>query len=345
MTLAVWRLAICGTLILQTVGCRRPTQGDYYDFDFQRPPDVKQLVSRSSAIVVGTVACAKAIREGVPARKQPELLLDQIRADVAVENVLLGDIKQTRLEIEFFAYSRKNRGGYTGPSLLTVGPGERWMFFLTRESGVYRSVADVRGSNALTVGSGLHKNVRHFDDPQSAWMVLYTSDTDIGNSISDVLLDLGEGYSASGVARTLNSSVYVSSTLSTRKKTVARLLKLVANEREPVIGAEACLILAEQFYGQYACLQKFLDNPALSADVHKSMMEMQSKRLNWNKRLKYDLRVRPLFAFSMVPDSILGVRDELELLLDDPDSELRQLACAALKQNYPDSLTKCNASR
>jgi hypothetical protein len=330
------------------VSCRRLDQCDYYDFDFQKPLDVRQLIWRSSIIVVGTVASARVIREGVPARKQPELLLDQIRAEVAVENVLLGDMKQPLIAIEFFGYSRKNRGGYDGPAPLVVLPGERRMFFLTWDSGVYRSVGDVRGDSALVVWSGLHKNIRHFNDPQdTAWRVLHTSDTDIGNSIADVLLELGEGYSASGVARTLNTTAYLSSTLSTRKKTAARLQKLVANEREPSIGAEACLVLAEQYYGQYACLAKFLDNTALAADIGKAMTEMKSKKLEWNKRLKHELQERPLFAFSMAtfPDSILGIREELELLLDDPDAELRQLACSALKQNYPDSQGKCSTTK
>ena len=209
---------------------------------------------------------------------------------------------------------------------------------------MYRSVGDVRGDNALVVWSGLHRNVRHESDPQdTAWRVLHTGDTEIGNSIADVLLELGDGYKAAGVINTLNSVAYLSSTLSTRKKTAARLQRLVANEREPGIGAEACLLLAEQYYGQYACLGKFLGNTSLTMDTHKQLAEMHSKRLLWNKRLKHDLQASPLHAFSMAtfPDSIFAVREELELLLDDPDAELRQLACSTLKQNYPDSEARC----
>jgi hypothetical protein len=158
-------LAISGAMIL-LMSCGRSTQHDYYDFDFQKPPDVRQLIWRSSIIVLGTVAGVRTIREGIPAGKQPELLLDQMRVDVAVENVLLGNLDRPRMTIEFFGYSKGNPGGYTGPPPLVILPGERRMFFLTQDFGVYRSVGDVRDSNTLMVWSGLHKSVRPLGDPQ-----------------------------------------------------------------------------------------------------------------------------------------------------------------------------------
>ncbi len=128
-------MLISGTMILLLmVSCRKPTQRDYYDFDFQKPPGVRQLIWRSSDIVVGTVGRVNVIREGVPASKQPGLLMDQIRADVNIENVLLGDMKQPRVAIEFFGYSLNNPGGYSGPPPLMVASGERRIFFLTQDS-------------------------------------------------------------------------------------------------------------------------------------------------------------------------------------------------------------------
>jgi hypothetical protein len=348
MRSVIWRLMIGAPTLLFILNCRRPVQYDYYDFDFQKPPDVRQLIWRSSSIVVGKVLGVKTNREGVPARKKPEMLLDELRVDFAPENILLGDAPQTTFSIVLFEYSRKNRFGYSGPPPLAVVTGERRMFFLTRDSGVYRSVADVRGDNQITVWSGLHKNVQHVDDMHNtAWIYPYPTDSAIGNAMADILLELGEGYSSSGVSHTLNSTAYLCSILTNRRKTAARLQKLVATTSAPEISAQACLILAEQYYGQYACLATLTDNPALPPETRRSLAEMRAKRVQWNERLKQGLKTWPLFSFNVSPfsDSISGVQQELELLLDDPDLELRQLACSILKQNYPGQEATCTSRK
>ncbi len=122
---------------------------------------------------------------------------------------------------------------------------------------------------------------------------------------------------------------------------------LVAKKNEPEIAVRACLLLAEQYYGQYGCLDEFREHAALPADIRKSVVEMQFKRLQWNKRLKERLQASPLFAFQMAtfPDSILGVEEELKMLLDDPDPQLQQLACSALKKHYPDSHAQCTSKK
>jgi hypothetical protein len=85
-------------------GCGNQRPQDSYDFDFQKPVDYPQLIFRSSTIVVGTVRSVVCIQNGVPARRQPELLLDQMRASVDVENVLRSNIRQSRLEFDFLIH-------------------------------------------------------------------------------------------------------------------------------------------------------------------------------------------------------------------------------------------------
>ena len=135
----VWRNASVAVVAMGVLfGCgQRPV--DYFDFDFQKPLGWDQLLFRSSLVVVGTVKGIEVVRSGIPARKDPELLLDETQVDLDVENVLLGDWPDPKLKFVFFGFSTKNRGGYTGPALYRVLPGERAIFFLTVDQGLLRS--------------------------------------------------------------------------------------------------------------------------------------------------------------------------------------------------------------
>src|SRR4051794_15671672 len=108
---ALSAFAVVGMLL---TACGHRPQCGCYDFDFQKPLDYRQLVFRSSMIISGTVRSVSVIRSGVPARKAPELLLDETQVDVDVENVLRGDWSMAALRFVFFGFSPKNRGGYSG---------------------------------------------------------------------------------------------------------------------------------------------------------------------------------------------------------------------------------------
>lgn len=335
--LARIQIAIGTTTLLLMASCRQALQCDYFDFDFQKPLDYDQLIFRSSAIVVGTVVSVNVTRGGVPARKAPHLLLDETRVEIRVENVLLGDLNQPRLFFKFFGISLQNKAGYDGPPPYRVTPGDRRVFFLTEDRGEYRSAGDVR-DYTLPVWSGLHRNIPTVKDVRGAYWTLHRSDG-VGDRISAVLLELGENYSLEGMVHDLSSMAHISETLSTRKATVGRLQKLLGLGREPPIRVAACLLLSERYPGQYGCLSILANDESLPADARNQVAAMQAKLRDSNARLKLELRKRPLYAFHI--DSIVGVRDELELLLDDPDPELRQLACAVLRQNFRSRHVRC----
>jgi hypothetical protein len=188
----------------------------------------------------------------------------------------------------------------------------------------------------MRVWSGLHKNCCKAIDGEHAIPRIAHAEQ-IGDSISQILLEVGDGYSRDGMIQWLDMQAYTVSRLSDRLKTAARLQQLVANEHELGIAAKACLILSQQYYGQYGCLARFDVNPAVPPKLREEVSKVKTARVGWNARLKRRLERYPMLAFDLTPfpDSIAGVRQELQMLLDDPDAELRKLACAALRQNYP----------
>lgn len=335
-------LTLSGIVFLLLAACARPVPVDYYDFDLQKPLDLDQLVFRSSAIVVGTVRSVRHGREGVPARRVPGLLLDEVFADIEVENAILGEVKEQQLRLGYFTYSAKNKGGYSGPALLRVERGQRRLLFLTVDSGQYRSVADLRNEYSIRVWSGLHRNCCKPVD-RDDYGARIAPQGQIGDSISQILLELGNNYDREGVMQSLEMQAYTASRLAGRKRSAELLKRLVANEGEPGIAAKACIVLSEQYYGQYGCLAQLESNAAVPPKLHEQLKKMRIARVDWNASLKQRLKNYPMLAFEMSPfsDSITGVRQELLMLVDDPDPELKKLACGILRQNYPKPPETC----
>ncbi|MBL0159306.1 MAG: hypothetical protein IPP47_19670 [Bryobacterales bacterium] len=329
---------VFGAVVVVLCGCGNQRPHDFYDFDFGKPVDYPQLIFRSSTILVGTVRSVVCIQNGVPARRQPELLLDQMRVSLDVENVLRGNVRQSRLEFDFFTYSLSNKGGYTGPGRYRVEAGERRIFFLTWDDGVYRSAADVRGDYSLRVWSGLHRNFVRSEPPDEE-NFFHSDSAGVGNDIATILLQLGEDYSREAMIGWLEMQQYVASVVSGRVRTAGLLRQLAANSAELELSAAACLILAGQFPGQDACLAKYAEDQLLPAELRRKVREMVAGRderklnvIRWAKR-------HPVFGgfiagskMTPFPDSVAGLQAELTLMLDDSDREMRLLACEGLRQ-------------
>jgi hypothetical protein len=324
------------------VGCGPHRHSDYYDFDFQKPLDYRQLVFKSSEVIVGTVRAVKISHSGVPARKAPELLLDETTVDVDVENVLRGEWSAPQLQFVFFGYSPKNRGGYNGPAPYHVEVGERRIFFLTKDSGQFRSVADVRGDYSIRVWSGAHRHFRRSEAPGEAWRYVFDP-TPLGNDLSAILLELGEGFASDAMAATLGRAAYVSDELASRKATVSHLLKLAGDGRSQSLQIASCVMLAEQYAGQSSCLLNLEKDASLRLADRQRIDEALRKRKQWDVRLKEALRARPMGAFDLI--TVAAVRDELELLIADPDPELHQLACEALLHSFGIQYPRCSARK
>jgi len=140
------------------------------------PLEVTELVRRSDAIVLGTIASLVVARE--PRNGECFAL---IRVRVSVENVLRGVPPSGTLDY----YSFSPWCGFVGP-VEVPHSGERNVFFLRKDSGRWRTIEDYWRSQ-VRVFSGRHPSSLIENEP-------------IGEAIARILLTPGDGYSSEGLA-------------------------------------------------------------------------------------------------------------------------------------------------
>jgi hypothetical protein len=322
------QLALAVITCLLLVGCNsRLALCDYWD-----PRDLierhdYETMRLSPIIVVGKVTSVETVRKGYRASRQPNLFLDLMKVKIDVENILRGEGLGSNLVFYFFAYSPRN-GGYSGPPRYEVGAGNRRIFFLTRDLGVLRSSGDVL-DYTLHVASGSHRGLG--------------LSSDLGESISEILLGLGNEFDPDAMARSILRSAPSADRFSSRLNTVALLERLVSDRRAPRIGAEACFELAEFYYGHYGCLLRVQIDVTLPGEERQRATEMLTAQTQTNASLERMLQEYPLMAFSKAPfpDSLYDICQELRMLTSDPEPTIRSLACAALRKNYPEPQREC----
>ncbi|HEY2013796.1 MAG TPA: hypothetical protein VGH38_09865 [Bryobacteraceae bacterium] len=196
--------------------------------------------------------------------------------------------------------------------------------------------------------AAIHRSARFFSRPvprigPTGDFIRRSPQEQIGDSISEILLHLGENYHREGMIEWLGIQAYPASRLAGRQKSAALLKQLAVDEHESGIAAKACLVLSEQYYGQYGCLARLEADATVPMSLHAEVAKMKIARVDWNARPKKQLRSYPMFAFEMSPfsDRIKGVRQELLMLVDDPDPELKTLACGILWHEYLKSPEAC----
>lgn len=333
-------LSIAVTSLLIESGCGRAPQRDYYDFDFQRPQPIWQMIYRSSDIVVGTVRAVEIRREAVPAEKQPELLLDETWVKVEVENIIRGSVTSPRLEFIFFAYSARNKGGYSGPKLYQVIPGERRMFFLTRDRGSFRSVGDVRGDYTWMVWSGRHTK-RYPNDAAGAFPEQVDTEKE-GAAIAEILLEPGLESDPDAMAGELPRSTSFLNEITSPATIVGHLRKLIHSTVPLKLRLAACQELNDSFQVETTCLTELAQLAGLDGAIRAQIAEKSARQIRWRKALKQSLQTAPM---DLVPYmSAKPVREWFNLLTADPDPEIRRLACGALVREFAVTPPPCQST-
>jgi hypothetical protein len=221
-----------------------------------------------------------------------------LRARLAVENVLQGDAAEG--PVDMYSYATD------------LAPRERYVFFLTRDAGVLRTVWDHRQS-AIAVGSGLHRNLPLPGRPAA-------------ERVAAMLLTPGDGMNPGELARELPGSVAFAMSHIGRWRT-AKLLKQLSSAGAPGIRRSACEQLTEWYWGQDSCWDQ-LGSAGHGKGTAVSRAAEQQRRARttdpdrWWKQM----------SAALPPAALL---DELRLLTTHKDPRIRDRFCRFLRAHYP----------
>jgi hypothetical protein len=212
-----WRALILVSLAGLS-SCSRP---QFQPRESAGPLAVPESIQRADAIIVGTVS--KVEIAALPKTDHCSVL---IRAEVLVENVLKGSVREPSVSYYYF-----------GPNCGFVGPVEvldtasRKIFFLSRDQGYWRALADY-WRNTLPVNSGRHPG--DFSDGKP-----------IEQAVAEVLLMPGDRYSASNFASTIQTQAAPIARTLTGSSGTDRLAQLLLGHPDMGVRAAACLVLKQ----------------------------------------------------------------------------------------------------
>jgi hypothetical protein len=190
------------------------------------PLSPPELVRGAEAITVGTITSLQfrqAIHANVPLFPQLNDCLVPVRVTVSVENSLRGDVGSRQLDFASFGTVCGTTGPVESPQY-----GARGVFFLRKDSGHWRTLADY-WRNGLPVLTGRHGNELLSGKP-------------IEQAIAEILLTPGDDCSTRSLMRAVAMSTPESVALIGPRGT-RRLLRPLLNHPDMHIRATACLWL------------------------------------------------------------------------------------------------------
>ncbi|MFN7999415.1 MAG: hypothetical protein U0Q18_37705 [Bryobacteraceae bacterium] len=278
-------------------------------------------------ILVGSVTENIAVGTPTEARRFPGVGLELRKASVQVEAVLSGDRIPDAISIYYFTQSQSLdfEPNPLYKILFKAQPGRRYLFFLTRERGEFRSIGDV-GEYTIEVFAGT---------PTPA---LLQKQPSVGRKIAHVLLTPGEDVDLDRLAYNLVDA-YRYAALFTRRTTVLTYLEALQG-KSPHLDRAVCDELVRVYYGKSQCLERISSDPRQPPNLRQRaaqrLVDERQEDIDLLARLKQGYMFADTFNGIMWPDSYAANRIELQLLADHPDAAVRSEASRLLQQFYPE---------
>jgi hypothetical protein len=199
-------------------------------------------ISLVPVVIVGQVLRGSAVETARPSKWNQRILTQLHQVTVRVENVLKGSVESTELPIYYFRFAST----YDGPPLLgNWKPGERLMFFLQKDSGVFRTICDNYRHCVVPVLTGYHPA----RNGEADWYIT--------DKIQRILLTRGEKCSDDALLQAMSKAV----SFELQQADVVRALERLAIEETGVVRQGACNQLA--YLGDVYV--KYLPNPQEAA--------------------------------------------------------------------------------
>lgn len=184
-------------------------------------------VSLVPAVRVGQVLRTSALDTPHRSKWDQRIPTQLNQVTVRVENVLKGSVKETELPIYYFRFPATYT--YNGPALLGYWKsGERMMFFLQKDSGVFRTICDNYRDCVVPVLTGFHP-------AQNGETAL-----DLIDKIQRILLSRGEKCSDEMLLRAMSRPA----SLERQQQDLVRAFERLAIQETGVVRQGACKQLA-----------------------------------------------------------------------------------------------------
>ena len=229
--------AILFTLCVQTSCSQAPN----LKVNFENFVPLKEHIKKADLIVVGTLAAERLVRIIGPKDNAYELR----EVSINMEGVLRGNINETH----FSYYYYMPIGGWNGPAFNISTPGERAIFYLMKDAGVWRAVTDGYQSHT-PIYTGKHE-------------ISAASRSNLNETIAQLLLSPSEDRDLSEYFIHFRESCTAAFQL-TGEPEEARILQTLRTHHNRKIRVLACIHLAA--FGERDCLAEALTNDQLSKE-------------------------------------------------------------------------------
>jgi hypothetical protein len=282
--------------------------------------------------VVASVERNELVAKHVEAAHYQGVYLDLHAVRCKRENSLKGGLGGPELRFFYFADGQypDSKPDPRFSRLFQAEPGSRYIFFLTRERGVLRSIGDV-GDYSILVSTGAH--------PEG-----WTKDTDIGTLVSEVLLTPGNGANLDLMAKKLSRYRQTADYWGSRPLTV-QLLRHLTSLPEPV-RSEACGELVMFYQGQDDCLRAIAEDAEELPEKRQEALQELKARAPFHQRLLEDLKDPAQLVDLDWASDTHRLREEFQTMLLGKDAILHERVCTALKRYYPwDDEPRCSGAK
>ncbi len=186
-------------------------------------------MNKVPVILVGRVLSSSDIGKPRPSKWDPRFLTQLSEVTVAVENVLQGSVNRQEIPIYYFVIASSHDGNRL---LGDWKPGERDMFFLQEDSGVFRTICDnYRGGCVISVLTGAHPSWKR-DRKRT-----------ITEDILNFLLSRGENCGDAAMLEAVNLAERYDYD-PPQERTAIRTVEQVAIHETPAVQHGACQVLA-----------------------------------------------------------------------------------------------------
>ncbi len=227
--------AILLTMVCVQTSCSRIPN---LEVNFGNFIPLKEHIKKADLIVVGTLVAEHLVRIFGPQDNSYELR----EVSVSVEGVLRGNLSETHLSYYYYMPI----GGWNGPAFNISTPGERAIFYLMNDTGVWRAVTDGYQSH-IPIHTGKHE-------------ISAASRSKLNETIARLLLSPPEGGDLSEYLVHFGESCTSAFQLTGESET-ARVLQILRTHNYRNIRDLACIQLAA--FGERDCLAEALKNDQL----------------------------------------------------------------------------------